>query len=156
MQFAFESGILCDSRLPWIVSYFGAATDHEKRPMSDRNLPFGSEFSPSTIDLAQLLEIFHSQAGNLATLKAAVRAELFESRDISEANKNTLAYNVYKSAVDYGILGTDSRLTGFGLQLYQLREDEDACFRTLAKHILLNLNGMGASALRPRHADGRP
>ena len=42
----------------------------------------------------------------------------------------------------YGIIDNDVYLTGFGNSLYNIRNDIETLYRTLAKHILLNLNGL--------------
>ena len=44
--------------------------------------------------------------------------------------------------IAYGIIDRSAALTSFGQDLFDLRKDEDALYRCLAKHILLNLHGM--------------
>jgi site-specific DNA-methyltransferase (cytosine-N4-specific) len=46
-----------------------------KRATSD--LPFGSEFSPSQIDLPELLEIVNTHQGNPKNMEAAIMARYF-------------------------------------------------------------------------------
>jgi hypothetical protein len=45
--------------------------------MQKSDLPFGSEFSPSNIDLKTVLEFAAEHGGDSATFEAAVRDEFF-------------------------------------------------------------------------------
>lgn len=44
--------------------------------------------------------------------------------------------------ISYGIIDRTATFTEFGRELYDLRGDEPALYRALARHILLNLNGL--------------
>ena len=44
--------------------------------------------------------------------------------------------------VAYGIIDRNATLTQFGRELYDLRDDEAALYRALARYILLSLNGL--------------
>lgn len=109
-------------------------------PKSD--LPFGSEFTPSTMSLRKLLEIAHEHNGNRQAFQEAVRSEYFESHATNADNKRKLAGNTCIAMSAYGILDSAAALTDFGQQLYDLREEDVALHAALARHILLNLNGM--------------
>jgi hypothetical protein len=110
-------------------------------PKSD--LPFGSEFSPSQIELGHVLELAKAHAGDPAALDDAIRATYFEARAISAYNKRKLAANTRLGLVAYGLLdGGTTTLTPLGERLYSLRADAQAISRELARHILLNLHGM--------------
>lgn len=109
------------------------------------DLPFGSEFSPSQIELARVLEIAHRHSGNWKAFEAAVRTEYFERlkyRKTSDYNRGKLANNTKLGMIAYGIIDRDAKLTGFGQRLYNIREDPNTLYDALAKHILLNLHGM--------------
>ena len=47
--------------------------------MRKSDLPFGSEFSPSQVDLAEFLDLAKSHGGDWKAFEAAVRARYFES-----------------------------------------------------------------------------
>lgn len=110
--------------------------------MAKSDLPFGSEFTPSNMSLARLLELAHQHTGNRQAFQLAVRAEYFESREITEDNKRKLSGNTCIAMATYGIIDPVVQMTEFGQRLYELRADDTLLHRALAKHILLNLNGM--------------
>ncbi|MFN8499039.1 MAG: restriction endonuclease [Anaerolineae bacterium] len=106
------------------------------------DLPFGSEFSPSQIDLPELLELVWEHSGNTKELQAAIRDRYFRQHGHgNERNKNTLAMNCRLGMKAYGLIDDDANLTDFGHELYDLRHDQPRLYATLAKHILLNLKG---------------
>ena len=110
--------------------------------MKKSDLPFGSEFSPSQIELPAVLEMAEAYGGDWNAFEAAVRAAYFEGYDTSVYNRGKLANNTKLGMIAYGIIDRDARLTEFGSELLALKDDEGSlCFR-LAKHILLNLHGM--------------
>lgn len=109
-------------------------------PRSD--LPFGSEFSPEQVDLPRLLEMAVQHKGDWKAFEAAIRAEYFEKRAIDDDNKAKLANNTRLSMIAYGLIEREVRLTQIGEELYALREDSEKLYERLARHILLNLNGM--------------
>lgn len=107
-------------------------------------LPFGSEFSPSQIDLPELLVICKENEGNRELLEDTIKNRFFlHHGNGSEKNRRTLAMNCRLGMKSYGILDENCRLTGFGRDLYNLRENGEELYKALARHILLNLNGMG-------------
>lgn len=108
--------------------------------MSD--LPFGSEFSPSQIQLAVVLELIKQHEGNVKALEQAIRAIYFEKNATNDTNKNKLAMNARLGIKSYGLIDGAANLTEFGNHLYSIRHDKPQLYATLAKHILLNLHGM--------------
>lgn len=129
------------------------------------DLPFGSEFSPSQIELPALLELVKVHSGNVPALEAAIEAKWFskhatqppkpsdtdeeDAENDSDAGASATAYNRSKLAnncklglIAYGIITRDGRFTQFGDALFDLRGDDTALYEALAKHILLNLKGM--------------
>lgn len=114
------------------------------------DLPFGSEFSPSQIDLAGLLDLVYTHQGNSRTLEAAILDSYFSTHAATrpqgdeggDSNRGKLANNCKLGLIAYGIIDREARLTPFGKKLYGLRRDEAALYQELARHILLNLNGM--------------
>jgi len=123
-------------------------TPHNEEPPapSRASLPFGSEFSPSQINLRQTLELIEQHAGNQAALQAAILATYFANHGgtgpNAAKNRNTLAMNSRLGLKAYGIIDDTAHFTDFGRQLFDLRADEKALYETLARHILLNLHGM--------------
>lgn len=111
--------------------------------MSRRSdLPFGSEFSPSQIDLRRALELAEQHGGDWRAFEAAVRSAWFESHSTSDDNRGKLANNTKLGMIAYGIIDRDASLTEFGRELLELRSNESALYRHLAQHILLRLKGM--------------
>lgn len=108
------------------------------------DLPFGSEFSPSQVELPRLLELAHEHEGegDQSALQAAIQAEYFSKHGGgSEKNQRTLAMNCRLGMRAYGLIDEAENLTDFGHALYDLRADV-ALYDKLAAHILLNLRGM--------------
>ena len=106
------------------------------------DLPFGSEFSPSQIEIRRALEMADEHGGDWRAFEAAVRAAWFEDHDTSNYNRNKLANNTKLGMIAYGIIERDAELTALGRELLAFARDEGALHDRLAKHILLNLHGM--------------
>jgi len=107
------------------------------------DLPFGSEFSPSQIELPALLALAMMHAGDVKALQAAIQARFFSTHGAGNAkNQATLAMNCRLGMKAYGLIDDDANLTDFGIELYGVKDDEPKLYETLARHILLNLKGM--------------
>ena len=106
------------------------------------DLPFGSEFSPSQIQLPAVLEFAKQHGGDWKALEAAIKARYFGQNPTSDYNKGKLANNAKLGMIAYGLIDREAHLTEFGEKLYSLREDPDKLHAELARHILLNLHGM--------------
>jgi hypothetical protein len=113
------------------------------------DLPFGSEFSPSQINLSELLEIAAAHQGAPRGLEAAILDKWFlkhsarpEDEEDKEYNRGKLANNCKLGMIAYGVIDREAKFTPFGERLYGLRGDETALYEELARHILLNLRGM--------------
>lgn len=106
------------------------------------DLPFGSEFSPSQIDLPCLLDIVHENTGDWHDLEEAIRQKWFETHNTSDYNRGKLANNCKLGMIAYGIIDRDGNLTPFGVHLWEVRKDETCLYDDLAKHILINLKGL--------------
>ena len=106
------------------------------------DLPFGSEFSPSQIDLVYVLELAEIHGGDWKAFENAVREKYSEEHATSERNRAKLANNTKLGMIAYGIINRDATLTEFGSELITLKDDEEALYQHLAKYILLNLRGM--------------
>lgn len=110
--------------------------------MRKSDLPFGSEFSPSQIDLPRVLELAAKHGGNWKAFESAVREEYFENHRTSEYNRSKLANNTKLGMRAYGIIDENARLTELGKELHEIRGHEDGLYERLARHILLNLYGL--------------
>lgn len=110
--------------------------------MKKSDLPFGSEFSPSQIELPCVLEMAETHGGDWKAFEAAVRATYFEGHDTSDYNRGKLANNTKLGMIAYGIIDRNANLTDFGQELLNLKDDASALHDRLAKHVLLNLHGM--------------
>lgn len=106
------------------------------------DLPFGSEFSPSQIELPKLLEFADTHGGDWRVFEEAVRLSYFEGHKTSDYNRAKLANNTKLGMIAYGIIDRDAVLTPFGQELRDLRDNEDALYERLARQILLHLHGM--------------
>ncbi len=111
-------------------------------PVQHSDLPFGSEFSPSQINLAEVLELAKANGGDWKSFEKAIQVRYFDSHTTSEYNRAKLANNTKLSMVAYGIIDRDARLTEFGEHLYLIRQDADQLYEELARYILLHLHGM--------------
>jgi len=105
------------------------------------DLPFGSEFSPSQIELPTLLKIAKKVSDDWKKFEGKVYDTYFKDYKTSEYNRRKLANNTKLSMIAYGIIERDASLTSFGQKLYGLRQKPDDLYRVLAHHILLNLHG---------------
>lgn len=116
--------------------------------MQRSDLPFGSEFSPSQIVLPELLEIIEASNGDWKALEVAILKKYFSAHAKGRAgedasyNRGKLANNCKLGLIAYGIIERSGSFTEFGRHLYDIRKDEATLYRDLARHILLNLNGM--------------
>ncbi|MCC6918235.1 MAG: restriction endonuclease [Alphaproteobacteria bacterium] len=112
------------------------------------DLPFGSEFSPSQINLPNLLDIVRAHQGDNKALEKEIMDRYFAKHALhSDGNAQTynrgkLANNCKLGLIAYGIISREATFTPFGERLFDLRSDENALYDALAKHILLNLKGM--------------
>lgn len=107
------------------------------------DLPFGSEFSPSQVNLADLLDLAAAHEGNLKRLQSEIQGRFFSAHGGGNAkNQRTLAMNCRLGMKAYGILDETGNLTDFGRELHALKTDPVMLHNALARQILLNLNGM--------------
>lgn len=113
------------------------------------DLPFGSEFSPSQIELPVVLDLVKKYEGDVSALEAAILKRYFSShaggREDAEGtyNRGKLANNCKLGLIAYKIIDRSANFTAFGGKLYEFRADSKKLYTALARHILLNLNGMG-------------
>lgn len=91
--------------------------------MVKSDLPFGSEFSPSQIDLIRVLELAQEHSGDRHALEDAIRQEYFDSHPTSEYNRRKLANNCKLGMIAYGLIKRDGSLTELGAQLLSLQRD---------------------------------
>lgn len=111
----------------------------------ESDLPFGSEFSPSQVDLPALLEIVKGNQGDPRALEKAILATYFTKHgrgETGENNRGKLANNCKLGMIAYGIIDREANFTDFGRSIYDLRADSSALYAALARHIILNLRGM--------------
>lgn len=107
------------------------------------DLPFGSEFSPSQIELPLLLDLAASHEGDAKAMEASIQARFFSTHGGGNTkNQKTLAMNCRLGLKAYGLIDEDANLTDFGRELHALKDNEPTLYETLARHILLNLKGM--------------
>jgi site-specific DNA-methyltransferase (cytosine-N4-specific) len=110
--------------------------------MVKSDLPFGSEFSPSQIDLIRVLEMAEEHSGDWHALENSIRQEYFDSHPTSEYNRQKLANNCKLGMIAYGVLNRDGTLTDLGKGLLSLKNAPEKMYQAFARHILLNLKGL--------------
>lgn len=101
-------------------------------------LPFGSEFSPSQVELPVLLEICKNNEGDNSAIEREVIQTFFPDK---QKYTDKLGMNCRLGLQCYKLLDKDCYLTKIGNQLYDIR-NEESLYTTFAKHILLHLNGL--------------
>jgi hypothetical protein len=118
-------------------------------------LPFGSEFSPSQIDLSYLLELAVEFNGDWRSFQASVRTMYFEDLDATPRSKNKLANNTTLAMMAYGLIDGGANLTEIGQKLYSLRTNSHNLYVEFARHILTNLFGTALiQCIHDMQADG--
>lgn len=111
--------------------------------MQRSDLPFGSEFSPTQIDLSVLLELAQQHGADWRAFEDAVRKQYFAGHKTSAYNRGKLANNTKLSLRAYGLIGKrDTTLSEVGNALYDLRDNPHALYENFARHILKNCQGM--------------
>jgi site-specific DNA-methyltransferase (cytosine-N4-specific) len=103
--------------------------------MEKSDIPTGSEFGPNQVDLAAVLGLAHTHSGNAAAFAAAMKALKGWSDKTSQ--------NTGLSLRSYGLVDGEFRLTRVGERLRSLAGDPPAMYADFARHILLQLNGLG-------------
>jgi site-specific DNA-methyltransferase (cytosine-N4-specific) len=110
--------------------------------MAKSDLPFGSEFSPSQIDIIRVLEMAEEHAGDWQSLEASIKKEYFDSHKTSQYNRRKLANNCKLGMIAYGVLNRAGTVTDFGKTLISFKKTPKEMYKVFAKHILLNLKGL--------------
>ncbi len=78
------------------------------------DLPFGSEFSPSQVELTTVLELADTYGGDWHGFEEVVRLTYFQGHKTSDYNRRKLANNTKLGMIAYGILDRGGSLTPFG------------------------------------------
>lgn len=108
-----------------------------------RALPFGSQFSPKQVDLAEVLEIANRNPGNADAFTEDVRARFFSAHAGGDLHQQReMAKNVRLALRDYGLLGENDALTDVGRDLLGRRANLEDLYSAFARHILLRLRGL--------------
>ena len=113
----------------------------ESKRIVKSDLPFGSEFSPSQVDLPTLLETAKNSA-TWQSFESTVRVKYFETHATSDYNRGKLANNCKLGMIAYGIIDRNAHLTEFGKKLHSLKGNETELYKEFAKHILLYNHGL--------------
>ena len=110
--------------------------------MGKSDIPFGSEFSPTQIDLPTLLDFVASSQNDWRKFESYVYEKYFKTHKTSEYNRRKLANNTKLSMISYGLINRDASFTSVGHALYAVRNNSAVLYSNLARHILLNLHGV--------------
>jgi site-specific DNA-methyltransferase (cytosine-N4-specific) len=98
---------------------------------------YTQQFSPKQTPLRKLLAVIRQHQGDRSKLQKAIGAAFFKAK----ASPVKLAGNTLISLRTYGIITDAAKLTPFGLDLADKKDDAGA-FRALARQILLDLDGV--------------
>jgi site-specific DNA-methyltransferase (cytosine-N4-specific) len=109
--------------------------------MAKSDLPFGSEFSPSQVNLKEALEIANEHHGDWRAFEAALKDRYFAQNLTNDENKGKLANNMKLAMFAYGLIDRDVEFTELGRRLYEIRAQADRIHIEFARHILKNLHG---------------
>jgi DNA modification methylase len=102
-------------------------------------VPFTQQFTPKVTPLNRLLPILRANAGKPRELKKALASAFFkESPDPAKMAGNTLISLRYLKILDEG-----DKLTDFGKQWVDSQGKDDESHKLLARHLLLNFDGIG-------------
>ncbi len=107
-----------------------------------KGLPFGSQFSPTQINLPEVLEIIKNNEGSQRNVESAIRSKFFSTH--AAVSQAKLANNTWLSLKDYKIIDESSNFTDTGKKLYDLRNDPEKLYEAFASHILVTLDGLAA------------
>src|SRR5690554_6204335 len=133
----------------------GTDSEDFRMAATKSDLPFGSEFSPSQIDLCAVLDLADAHAGDWKAFEVAVMNRYFGRNKTSDYNRRKLANNTKLGMIAYGIIDRDANLTDFGRELRGLCGNPEGLYEALARHILLNLNGAAfVQCIQDMHAAG--
>ena len=103
-------------------------------------VPYTQQFSPQQTPLKRLLPIVRQNSGEVKRLRSAIGAAFFKDK----ADPGKLAGNTLIALRAHGIISAGGAdLTDFGRQLVSMQGSEDQAHRLMAKHILVDLDGMG-------------
>ncbi|PYU95540.1 MAG: hypothetical protein DMG25_03955 [Acidobacteria bacterium] len=103
-------------------------------------VPYTQQFSPQQTPLKRLLPVVRQNSGEVKRLRSAIGAAFFKDK----ADPGKLAGNTLIALRAHGIISAGGAdLTDFGKQLVSMRGSEDQAHRLMAKHILVDLDGMG-------------
>ena len=106
--------------------------------MKEKELPFGSQFSPNVVDLKEIMTLVDKARGkNVKELEHEIYEKFYDGK------AKALAYNCKVALCAYEIIDNEDIVvvTSFGDELIAAKT-EDGAYEEMAKHILQNLNGL--------------
>lgn len=106
--------------------------------MKEKELPFGSQFSPNVVDLKEIMTLIDKTRGkNVKELEHEIYEKFYDGK------AKALAYNCKVALCAYEIIDNEDIVivTSFGDELIAAKT-EDGAYEEMAKHILQNLNGL--------------
>ncbi len=113
-------------------------------------LPYSQQFSPAQTPLDKLLAVVRGNAGR-ASLEKAIASAFFKAK----TDPDKLAGNTVLALRSYGILGDDNTLAPFGAELLAYQGKEQESHRLLAKHLLLDFDGVALVETLREMSEGR-
>ena len=106
--------------------------------MKEKELPFGSQFSPNVVDLKEIMTLVDkARVKNVKELEHEIYEKFYDGK------AKALAYNCKVALCAYEIIDNEDIVvvTSFGDELIAAKT-EDGAYEEMAKHILQNLNGL--------------
>ena len=102
--------------------------------MSETNIPFGSEFSPSQTELPQLLVFCKTYSGNKIEIESKILDTFFANHgNGNKKNQKTLAMNCRLGLKAYGIIDENSVITDLGEKLFLLKDHTQELYKISGK-----------------------
>lgn len=122
-----------------------------EKEKNNMRVPYSQQFSPQQTPLVDLLGIIGKYHGH--GLKKAIADKFFSEKNDPEK----LAGNTLISLRFYKILDEQNNPTEFGNLLLSLKKSRSELYQALARHILLNLDGLSIiETIREMHQAGLP
>lgn len=105
-----------------------------------RKIPYTQQFTPEQTPLEKLLPILRQNVRKTKSnnLRKAIASAFFKEK----TDPDKLAGNTLIALRNYGIIGENNNLLDFGQQMVACQGKEDEAHKLLAKHILLDLDGI--------------
>lgn len=101
-------------------------------------IPYTQQFSPDQTPFDKLLNVLDGSKDSEKNLKKLIATAFFNDKTDPEK----LAGNTIISLKTYNIINRENKLTEFGNQLVEKKNEIDKAYEIFAKHIIINMHGI--------------